>query len=316
MTHSSRDHGGGLDAAARRFGGARGDWIDLSTGINPAPFPLPPLSADSWTALPDSAAQDALVSAARQHWNVPPQADVLATPGASAPIAMLPTLRPAGRVAIAARTYNEHAAAFTGAGWQITAPGQTAQACVLVNPNNPDGCRYTARDLHGSLRIIDESFGDVTPDTTLMAQATTPGTVILKSFGKFWGLAGLRLGFVIGDPAVVGPLRARLGPWPVAGPALEIGRAALADTRWADETRQTLHRDAQRLDALVTGAGAQGAGGTDLFRLYRVDDAAAWQNRLARHHIWSRVFPYDPTWLRLGLPPRTGWERLERALPR
>jgi len=149
----------------------------------------------------------------------------------------------------------------------------------------------------GTLRIIDESFGEVTPDTTLMAQSTTSGTLILKSFGKFWGLAGLRLGFVIGDPD-----------------PLEIGAAALRDTAWADATRSRLAQDAARLDRLITATGAQLVGGTSLFRLYDVPDAQAVQTTLAQHHIWSRVFPYNSRWLRLGLPPQDGWSRIEAAL--
>lgn len=143
-----------------------------------------------------------------------------------------------------------------------------------------------------------------------MAQATTSGTLILKSFGKFWGLAGLRLGFVIGDPALVARLGQMLGPWPVSGPALHIGAAALRDGAWAEAMRARLATDATRLDTMMTEAGAQIVGGTPLFRLYEVDDAQAWQERLAQHHIWTRVFPYNPRWLRLGLPPLTagrGW---------
>ena len=316
MPDDKRDHGGGIDAAARAYGGNRGDWLDLSTGINPVPYPLPALAQALWCALPDEAAQHALVASARRFWGVPDGADILATPGASAPIALIPRLRAAGTVHIAAPTYNEHAAAFAAAGWTHAraATAAQAQAQVVVHPNNPDGRRFRAADLTAPLLIIDESFCDVIPDATLMAQVRTPGTLILKSFGKFWGLAGLRLGFVIGDPALVGALRDMLGPWPVAGPALEIGRAALSDDAWADQTRVRLQADADRLDGLMVRAGASLVGGTALFRLYDVDDAAQWQHRLARHHVWSRVFPYNPRWLRLGLPGPDGWPRLTQAL--
>ncbi|QUJ75780.1 threonine-phosphate decarboxylase [Sulfitobacter albidus] len=315
MHAQHRDHGGGIDAAAQTYGGDRADWIDLSTGINPLPYDLPELSAQDWAALPDTGAQDALAAAARRFWAVPQTADLLATSGASAPIAMIPHLRPPGTVAIPAPTYNEHAAAFRAAGWHIhDTPTVGAQAQVAVHPNNPDGKLTGASDLTAPLRIIDESFCDVRPDASLIAHSAQPGTLILKSFGKFWGLAGLRLGFVIGDPELVAQLRERLGPWPVAGPALRIGAAALNDPDWAARTRARLHADAARLDALMQTAGALSLGGTTLFRLYEVHDAAAWQDRLARHHIWSRVFPYNPRWLRLGLPPASGWGRLARAL--
>ncbi len=314
MTNQPRDHGGGLDAAALAFGGTRAEWLDLSTGINPVPYPLPPLSADAWTALPDRRAQQALLRAARAFWRVPDGAAILATPGASAPIAMMPRLAPRGAVHIAAPTYNEHAAAFEAAGWTHAPDARSAQAQVVVHPNNPDGRMFSAAELTAPLRIVDESFCDVTPDASLIETTETPGTVVLKSFGKFWGLAGLRLGFAIGDPALIAQLTQMLGPWPVAGPALEIGAAALADTDWADRTRARLKADAARLDGLLTGAGARGLGGTTLFRLYEVDNAARWQDHLARHRVWSRIFPYNPRWLRLGLPAPEGWLRLSEAL--
>ncbi|MES2666348.1 MAG: threonine-phosphate decarboxylase CobD [Pseudomonadota bacterium] len=304
------DHGGGIDAAAARFGAGRADWLDLSTGINPCPYPLPPLPADAWTALPDAAAFAALEAAARSFWQVPDAAAVLAAPGASALIARIPTLRPAGDVVISGPTYNEHARSFAAQGWRVT---DRAEACVIVHPNNPDGRLHPAPD--AAFRIIDESFCDITPAASHIAHSARPGTVILKSFGKFWGLAGARLGFAIGDPALIARLAATLGPWAVSGPAIAIGTAALKDRAWADATRTRLATDAARLDALMTRAGAGVAGGTPLFRLYEVADAAAWQTRLARHHIWTRVFPYSGTWLRLGLPgDAQGWTRLERAL--
>ena len=314
MNTQTRDHGGGLDAAARQFGGARADWIDLSTGIKPVAYPVGAIESDAWTALPDQAAQSALTDAARQFWDVPQQAAILATQGASAPIAMIPRLRETGRVHIAAPTYNEHAAAFAAAGWTAAATRQDADAQVVVHPNNPDGRLFTATDLSAPLRIVDESFCDVTPAASLIPQAATTGTLLLKSFGKFWGLAGLRLGFAIGDPDLVAGLAQMLGPWPVAGPALRIGATALRDPDWASETRKHLTTDSARLDTLLQGAGATTVGGTTLFRLYEVDDAARWQTHFAHHHIWSRVFPYNARWLRLGLPAPYQWPRLEAAL--
>jgi cobalamin biosynthetic protein CobC len=321
----TRDHGGGIDAAANRYGAARTDWIDLSTGINPVAYPLPDLPAASWTALPDQRAEAALIDAARRFWQVPQGADILAAPGASALIAQIPRVANPSRVANPARvasparvcipapTYNEHAASFSAQGWMVIDHGP-AEAQVLVQPNNPDGIVWSAGDITGAVTIIDESFCDVAPDQSLMAQATRPGTIILKSFGKFWGLAGVRLGFAIGDPNLIGQLREMLGPWPVSGIALGVGTAALNDTDWALQTRIRLTADAARLDTLMTARGAEIVGGTALFRLYRVDDAAQWQDRLARHHIWIRIFPYASDWIRLGLPGPSDWSRLKAAL--
>lgn len=307
-----RDHGGGIDAAVTRWGGTRADWLDLSTGINPVPYPIREFPADAWTALPDKGAQGALVAAARAFWDVPEDAAVLAAPGASALIARIPALAAAGRVDIPTPTYNEHAAAFVAQGWRLT--DDRPDARVLVHPNNPTGLQWTADDVTAPLTVIDESFCDICPDASLMAEATRPGRIILKSFGKFWGLAGARLGFAIGDPALIARLSDFIGPWAVSGPALSLGTAALQDQAWAEDARIRLANDAARLDTLMTAKGATVTGGTDLFRLYEVDDATAWQTRLAEGHVWSRIFPYSDTYLRLGLPAPDRWDHLERAL--
>ena len=310
----SRDHGGGLDAAIHRFGGARLDWLDLSTGINPVPYPFTQVSRGAWTDLPDRAAQTALCNAARRFWSVPDGLDVLAVPGASAAIAQIPRLQTPGRVAIPGPTYNEHAAAFQAAGWQVCSDGAAADAQVIVQPNNPTGRYWSVDDLATPFTVVDESFCDIAPERSLLARYRDANTLVLKSFGKFWGLAGLRLGFVIGRRELLDTLAEMIGPWPVSGVALEIGRQALDDIAWAETTRGRLSDEAERLDACMIGAGADVIGGTSLFRLYAVDDAARWQERLAQRHIWSRAFPYSTTWLRLGLPVPERWSQLEAAL--
>lgn len=296
-----------------RYGGKRDDWIDLSTGINPHPFEVSGLRPSDWMELPDHGAFERLSDAARDFWGVPDTAAILPAPGASAVIARIPALATAGRVQITMPTYNEHAAAFTAQGWAVQGTG-AAQARVIVHPNNPDGRIWQEADADAPLTVIDESFCDVTPDASLVHLAERPGVVVLKSFGKFWGLAGLRLGFAIGHPDLIARLNDLTGPWAVSGPALRIGEQALRDRAWAAATRDRLAKDAARLDRLLTTRGARLVGGTSLFRLYDVDDAAAWQDRLARAHIWSRVFPYSETYLRLGLPTADGWARLEAAL--
>ncbi len=315
------DHGGGLDAAARLFGGVRAEWLDLSTGINPCPYPVGGIGAAAWADLPDSDAIAGLEAAARAFWQVPQGAAVLAAAGASALIARVPLLVPAGRVAIAGPTYNEHERAFRAAGWQVedvqarvqarVQTGVQAGARVLVHPNNPDGRVWSDTDI-GEMTIIDESFCDVMPEASLIESASRPGVIILKSFGKFWGLAGLRLGFAIGDPKLVAGLAQSVGPWAVSGPALEIGTRALRDAAWAKATRARLAVDAARLDATV---GLPLVGGTSLFRLYDAGDAVAFQARLARAKIWCRIFPYSTRRVRLGLPGTAeSWARLEAAL--
>ncbi len=310
MTPDPADHGGGIDAARARYGGARADWLDLSTGINPVPYPLPPLPDDAWTALPDRAATEALTAAARRVWAVPDGAAVLPVPGTSAAIARIPSLIPPGTVHIPGPTYNEHARAFAMHGWRLGTQGATA--CVIVHPNNPDG-RLWPDAPDAPLTVIDESFCDLCPDRSLIARATRPGTVVLKSLGKFWGLAGLRLGFAIGDAGLLRRLDALIGPWPVSGPALAIGAAALSDAAWADAARARLDRDAARLDALLARH-LDVMGGTTLFRLWSGANARDLHHRLARAHILTRVFPWDERLIRVGLPRPDAWPRLEAAL--
>lgn len=308
-----RDHGGNLDAAIARYGGAREDWLDLSTGINPAAYPVAALPEWAWTALPDDKAMRRLEGAARAFWNVPDGAEILAAPGASSLIAAMPQLTDADPIRIPGPTYNEHEAAFRAAGRTVTENG-AARARILVQPNNPTGRIWTAGDLlPGGFNLVDESFCDTAPEHSLVRETARSDTLVLKSFGKFWGLAGLRLGFLIGPADAVAAMRRQLGPWSVSGPALHIGADALEDRSWADATRQRLAQDAAKLDALITPF-ARETCGTSLFRLYEVADARALQAGLAVHRIWTRIFPYSQSLIRLGLPHPDRWGQLQGAL--
>lgn len=311
MAMQERDHGGGLDAAMKQWGGTRSDWLDLSTGINPTPYPLPEFDEHSWTALPDKAAQQALLTAARRFWNVPDEAEILAAPGASSLIARMPMLFEQASVDIPKPTYNEHAAAFAAQGWKESA---AAGVRVLVHPNNPTGKLWTKDDLTTDITIIDESFCDVTPESSMISEASKPGRIVLKSFGKFWGLAGLRLGFIIAEPKIIAKMQDMIGPWAVSGPALTVATQALNDIDWANQTRARLQSDTVRLDKMMTNAGAALEGGCDLFRLYQVDSAQRWQDRFSGHKILTRIFPYSDTYIRLGLPPSDGWDQLQTCL--
>jgi cobalamin biosynthetic protein CobC len=163
--------------------------------------------------------------------------------------------------------------------------------------------------------VVDESFADAVPHLSLAPRAGRPDLLIIRSFGKFYGLAGLRLGFVIGDEAEIARLAAMAGPWPISGAAIAIGKRALLDRDWAEATSARLARDCERLDSEVKPLGWTLIGGTPLFRLYQTGDAQVAQERLARAHIWSRTFAERPGWLRLGLPGNEAeWAHLASAL--
>ena len=318
-----RDHGGDLDQARAAFGG--GDWIDLSTGINRLPYPLPDLPARAWTALPTAAETAALEAAAAAAYGA--AGPVVALAGAQAAIQLVPRLDPPGRAAVLAPSYNEHAAALAAQGWAVTpaaGPEDMAGAdlAVIVNPNNPDGRRWPPEALAalagrvGRL-IVDESFADVDPALSLVPHLHALGerALVLRSFGKFYGLAGLRLGFALAGPAAAARLRALAGPWAVGGPAIAVGAAALTDRDWQAATAVRLHEDAARLAAMLAAAGWPAVGATALFVTVETGDARAAQARLARARIWTRAFPYSAGWLRLGLPGDAAeWARLAAAL--
>jgi len=320
-----REHGGNLDLAQQRFGGRAEDWIDLSTGINRLPYPVGEISAHHWQALPSRSEIEALHQAAQHAYRT--RAPVVAMGGAQAAIQLLPQLAPNGLARILAPTYNEYAPVLSAAGWQVEEVRELealagANLAIVVNPNNPDGRRHDPKDLLALLPrvghlVIDESFVDAVPELSLASESGVPGLLILRSFGKFFGLAGLRLGFAIGHADDIAKLAAASGPWPVSGAAIAIGCRALRDEAWAKATSARLARDCVRLDAMVQSQGWRLVGGARLFRLYDTPDALAAQEKLARGQIWSRIFVQNPTWLRLGLPgAESEWTRVAEMLAR
>lgn len=320
-----REHGGNLDLAQQRFGVRAEDWIDLSTGINRLPYPVGEMSARAWSALPSRAEIETLHQAARHAYRT--HATIVALGGAQAAIQLLPQLAAPGRARILAPTYNEYAGVLSAAGWDVQEASTldalaAADLAIVVNPNNPDGRQFAPKDLLALLPrvgrlVIDESFADAVPLLSLAPEADKQGLLILRSFGKFYGLAGLRLGFALGNAADVERLTALSGPWPVSGAAIAIGSRALRDDAWAEATSARLVRDCVRLDAMAEAQGWRLIGGASLFRLYETPDALAAQEKLARSQIWSRVFAQNSTWLRLGLPGgEAEWMRLAEVLVR
>ena len=330
MTAPRIVHGGGIAAAAARFGGRPEDWLDLSTGINPTPVALPEIDVAAWHRLPDRHRQDHARAAATRYYGTS-NALPLPVPGTQSVIQLLPRLVPAGRrAAVLWPTYGEYARVLDNAGVAVDrvdsldAITDAHGLVVVVNPNNPTGRlfgRETLLALHarvaakGGLLIVDEAFGDMRPETCIapLAGDAMPGLLVFRSFGKFFGLAGLRLGFVIGESTVLDRIEEGLGPWAVSGPALTIATKLMAsDTRPIHDAIAT--RKAA-LDAALAEGGLDVIGGTGLFSLVEHPDAAAIHHHLCHHHILVRPFDYDPHWLRFGLAPdSTGDKRLAEAL--
>lgn len=320
------EHGGRLRAAARKHGIPLADWLDLSTGIAPYGFDLPAIPVEAWSRLPE--AEDRLEAVARDYYGV---ASLLPVAGSQAAIQMLPRLRRGLTVGILSPCYGEHAAAWRREGHRVIefSEGSVPRALdsldvlVVVNPNNPTGrllpverlldwhARLAAR---GGWLVVDEAFMDPTPESSLAPYSAQPGLILLRSFGKFFAMAGARLGFVLAEPDVLSTLENALGPWPVAGPSRFIGTALLADRHGHERQRARLFADAARLEQLLSSSGLPPAGGCALFQWVLTESAAALQESFANQGILVRHFEH-PSSLRFGIPPgEAGWSRLAGAL--
>lgn len=299
-------HGGRLIAAMRRWPGAPRPWIDLSTGINPNAYPFTPPPPEAWRRLPEPEEVAALEAVAARAYAAADPAMVVAAPGTQALIQLLPRLFPQTDIAIPGPTYGEHAAAWRAAGTRVHEAGlHQAGAGVIVNPNNPDGRRWNVAALPPMrLLVVDEAYADFEPPgLSAIPLLPRPGLVVLRSFGKAYGLAGLRLGFAVTDPATAARLRAMLGPWAVSGPAVAIGTEALGDAGWRDAAARTAANTAVALDAALAAAGLPVLGGTALFRLTETQRAGALADHLGAAGMLVRTFGDSAGWLRFGLPP-------------
>jgi cobalamin biosynthetic protein CobC len=318
-------HGGDLWLATKKFGEPPNGWLDLSTGINPRPYPIPEIPADAFTRLPGA------YWPGKDAYKFSPW--VVAAPGSELLIRLLPHALPeATQVAVLGPTYSSHAAAWRSAGRTVIEIGELrdlpddASVLALANPNNPDGRQHDPRALvavaralseRGGALVIDEAFADVAPEVSYGPYVQEAPAIILRSFGKFYGLPGLRLGMAITGTAnrtVRNRLADLLGAWPVSGPALFVARKALQDVDWADDTRRYLAGAAARLRATLASGGLTVVGGTDLFALVQHKEARQVHAALAWQGVWTRVFAERPDWIRFGLPSEEAFPRFERAI--
>ena len=325
-------HGGDLTAIRTRFADAPEPWIDLSTGISPWAYPIPDLPESVWSRLPEPAAVADLADTAGAAYGIPAAARAVPAPGTQALIQLLPRLRPAGVTAVVGPTYAEHAHCWALGGHDVVsapdlaaAVGAAPSVIVVTNPNNPDGRIVPHTELmaaaaelagRGGWLVVDEAFADLVPGVSVADAADHAGLIVLRSFGKSYGLAGLRLGLLLAAEPLAQVVAAALGPWAVSGPAVVVGRLALADAAWLDRTRRQAVAAASRLDRLLTTAGFTLLGGTPLFRLVRSSAGAdPWVTRLGRAGVHVRAFADFPDRLRFGLPgPEPHWQRLADAL--
>jgi cobalamin biosynthetic protein CobC len=320
------EHGGRLRAAAQRYGIAEADWLDLSTGIAPYGWELPAIPASAWARLPEL--DDGLEAAARHYYGC---SSLLPVAGSQAAIQALPRLRDRCRVGVISPCYAEHAHAWRREGHRLeeldvaTAERELEGFDVLlvVNPTNPTGQRLAPQTLlgwrerlarRGGWLLVDEAFMDCTPEQSLAAHCPLPGLVVLRSFGKFFGLAGIRLGFVLAEAQLLDQLDEWLGPWAVSGPARALAKALLQDADGQARQRRLLLRDGERLERLLRDCKLEPTGGSALFQWLARDDAATLHEFLATRGILTRLFA-QPASLRFGLPPdEAGWARLGEAL--
>mgnify|MGYP005984248307 CR=1 FL=1 len=317
-------HGGRLDAACAQFGGGREEWLDLSTGINPCPWPVPADLAPDWHALPDPSALARLEGIAATYFGVDPSL-CCAVPGSEIGLRLVAAI-----LGLPGRyfepSYRTHAVMFAEA-QAVKAPrdDDAANALVIANPNNPDG-RVTSlatlrdwlalQEAAGGWLIVDEAFADTMPQISIASEVEPARRlIVMRSFGKFFGLAGARLGFAMAPPDVISALRNLLGDWPLSGAAIAIGERAYADSAWIDATRTALAKRAEQFDRILSHHGFAPQGASPLFRLVRAKNAGALFDHLARHRILTRPFADRSDWLRFGVPAdQAQMQRVARAL--
>ncbi len=319
-------HGGRLRAAAARYGIALADWLDLSTGINPCGWPVPALPPSAWARLPED--DDGLEAAACAYYGTE---GLLPVAGSQAAIQALPQLRAPGHIGVLHLGYAEHAHAWRRAGHMVMpVTAERLQEAiprldvlVLIHPNNPTGARFEPKQLldwHARLAardgwlVVDEAFMDAAPEHSLARACPRPGLVVLRSLGKFFGLAGARVGFVLAAATLLQRLRAHLRPWTVSAPSRWVAARALMDREWQEAARTRLTQDSARLHGLLVRYGLTPRGGCALFQWIPTPHAVVLHERLARCGVLTRLFDEPPS-LRFGLPgSEAEWMRLETAL--
>jgi cobalamin biosynthetic protein CobC len=325
------EHGGNLAAAAKQYDIPLEDWLDLSTGINPDGYPIAGIPAAAWQKLPLE--DDGLIEAACAYYGCQ---FALPSAGSQAALQILPQLRAASKVAMPKLMYQEHANAWQANGHEVIKfdffPDEKiveqVDVLLLCNPNNPTATKFSVAELlswhvalaaRGGWLVVDEAFMDATPERSIAKYTHLEGLFALRSLGKFFGLAGARVGFLLAEERMLKQMQEAIGPWSITGPSRLIAKQALLDKGWQEKARIQLAENSQKLAKLLTQYHLTPMSGTALFQFVPTRNAQALQQHLAQQGIWIRLFSDAPglsagAAVRFGLPPEDGWERLESAL--
>ncbi len=324
-------HGGALNDAmqfSEKLGFASGkkeDWLDLSTGINPCAYPLPEFTLEDWQKLPEPDDLARLVKEADRYFGLDDEKNLLPISGSALAIQLLAFFLKGWKTYLLNPTYGDYGRAWPEHGhFEKLDEVALGNLVVITNPNNPDGRRFSCAELsdfaiknsqRGGFLIVDEAFGDLYPQDSIIHLTKTQNVIVLKSFGKFFGYGGLRLGFIAAPDNMIKKLAPLLASWPISGPAIKFGIKAYADDDWHSHTRILLHQKTERITALFKETGLEIKGQTSLFTLIENDKAENLFHNLLKHKIYIRYFLEYPGLLRFGLPKTLDdFERLKKAL--
>lgn len=320
------EHGGNLERAMQSYGGSPSDWIDISTGISPFSASLPELRLSDWHRLPESASLDELAQIAQVYYAS--NQECIVTSGSQFLINHLPDLLK-GDIGILEPSYGEYAASFARHGREYNALDtideiDDVQSIILANPNNPDGRLYAQGELYelaevlkkrDGYLVVDEAFCDVCDNASMLIADPIENLIVLKSFGKFFGLAGARIGFVFAHNDVLHQIEQLQGPWSVSGPSISVAKYVLTcDGIHQDLLREISSRHSQFIQ-MLSDTRLKIIGGTKLFTLIEHENATDLHEHFLNKKILTRKFDYNACWLRLGLTSSTEEDlRLKQAI--
>jgi cobalamin biosynthetic protein CobC len=336
-------HGGQLNNVAKLFKRPLNEWLDLSTGISPISYPIPSIPQIIWQQLPQTS--NGLIEAAKRYYGT---GNIITTSGSQAVIARLPSLylnytkRLPNKIDVWLPVvgYKEHERSWHDAGFNIkryqnlpTFKDLKLNAIVVViNPNNPTGELHQQHTLKALLKtveslsgwlIIDEAFMDViTPNQTLIDLSTNKHLFVLRSIGKFFGLAGIRIGFLSAHSMWLLKLQQLSSPWEVNGPAQFIAEQALKDHTWQSAQRKTLIALSIKLEMLLTETFADSTNnclknievsGCGLFKTLVHPQATEIYQKFCHQGLYVRLCDENNA-LRFGIPDQKQYKTLEKLL--